>query len=310
MLKNVLVFILLAVPGVIVVKSKMLKSEQSAALSKILLYVGAPFLVIDKMFDISFDSALLKVILVSLALGVAFFALCVFLSRFVTLRTEKGQAAGIMRFCMIFSNNGFLGFPLAAAVFPDKPLVMVSLVIFNIVCCVFMYTVGVVFVTGDKKAMNVKKAALNPILIAFIVGLLLSLANVDERLPEASIYVGHLSGLVTPLSMIILGMKLGEVRFKTLFASAKTYYVSAIKLIAVPVFVLAISLALHAFFSIGEDVLYALFLAFALPTATTATALADGYGGEVNNAVIFTLGTTMLSVITVPLLYGALVALL
>ena len=134
MLKNVLVFVLLAVPGVIVVKTKMLKSQQSASLSKILLYVGAPFLVIDKMFDISFDGELLKVILVSAGLGVGFTFLCVILSRFAVKKDQDMKTSGITRFCMIFSNNGFLGFPIATAVFPDRPLVMVGLVIFNIIC--------------------------------------------------------------------------------------------------------------------------------------------------------------------------------
>ncbi len=310
MLKNVLVFVLLAVPGVIVVKTKMLKSQQSTALSKILLYVGAPFLVIDKMFDISFDGELLKVVLVSAALGVGFNLLCVFLSRFAVTREKEVQTKGITRFCMIFANNGFLGFPLAAAVFPDRPLVMVALVIFNIICCVFMYTIGIVFVTGDRRAMSVKKAVFNPILIAFIIGLLLNLLKVDELLPEATIYAGHLSGLVTPLSMIILGMKLGEVNVKKLFTSAKMYYVAAIKLVVVPVVVLALGFAINSLFEIGTDVLFALFIGFALPTATTSTALADGYAGDVDNAAIFTLGTTMLSIATIPLLYGLLVLLI
>ena len=310
MLKNVLVFVLLAVPGVIVVKTKMLKSQQSTALSKVLLYVGAPFLVIDKMFDISFDGELLKVVIISAVLGVGFNLFCVFLSRFAVMREKEVKTKGITRFCMVFANNGFLGFPLVSAVFPDRPLVMVALVIFNIICCVFMYTIGVVFVTGDKRAMSLKKAVFNPILIAFIVGLLLNLIKMDEWLPESTIYAGHLSGLVTPLSMVILGMKLGEVNVKNLFASPKMYYVSAIKLIVEPVLVLSIGYALNVFFGIGVDVLFALFIAFALPTATTSTALADGYGGDVNNAAIFTLGTTMLSIATIPPLYGLLVLLI
>ncbi|MBQ8295270.1 MAG: hypothetical protein IJX87_02415 [Clostridia bacterium] len=62
MLKNVSVFVLLAVPGWLLVKTKFLKAEQSDALSKILQYVGLPFLVLNSLLGVSFDKELLQVI--------------------------------------------------------------------------------------------------------------------------------------------------------------------------------------------------------------------------------------------------------
>ena len=49
-----------------------------------------------------------------------------------------------------------------------------------------------------------------------------------------------------------------------------------------------------------------LFLALAMPTAGLASAFADQHKGDTENAVIFTLGTTVLSVATIPLLYSLL----
>ena len=43
--------------------------------------------------------------------------------------------------------------------------------------------------------------------------------------------------------------------------------------------------------------------AFAMPTAGLASTFADGFNGDTENAVAFTLGTTILSILTIPTLY-------
>ena len=49
MLKNVLIFVLLALPGYIFIKTKILKKEASAPLSKVLTWAGMPFLILHSM---------------------------------------------------------------------------------------------------------------------------------------------------------------------------------------------------------------------------------------------------------------------
>ena len=107
------------------------------------------------------------------------------------------------------------------------------------------------------------------------------------------------------LSMLVLGIKLAEIPLKKLFSSGKMYYVSAIRLLAFPVLCVALVLALQQipFLQISDDVVRAFFIAFAMPTAGLAAAFADQYKGDTENAVIFTLGTTVLSVATIPVLY-------
>lgn len=52
-----------------------------------------------------------------------------------------------------------------------------------------------------------------------------------------------------------------------------------------------------------KSVILGVFVAFAMPTAGLSATFADEYGGDSENAVVFTLGTTVLSVITIPALY-------
>ena len=310
MFRNVIVFVLLAVPGAVLVKTKMLKTEQTHTLSKLLLYVGMPFLILKSTLNVSFNGELLKIVLLSAGIGVAYTFLWIFLSKPFTKMEKNESTRGVMRFCAVFTNNGFLGIPLAQAVFPDKPLVMTCLIIINIITNAVMYTVGVFMISRDKSTISAKKAVFNPVLIAFVIGLILNVLGVKTHVPEIVDYAGHLGGLVTPLSMIILGMKLGSVKILPMFTSWKTYFVSALKLVVVPAVAVAIGFALKGAFTFGEDLILGLFVSFAMPTAALATTFADCYGGDVDNAVSFTLGTTILSIAVIPLLYWVVVALL
>ena len=203
MFRNVIVFVLLAVPGAVLVKTKMLKTEQTHTLSKLLLYVGMPFLILKSTLNVSFNGELLKIVLLSAGIGVAYTFLWIFLSKPFTKMEKNESTRGVMRFCAVFTNNGFLGIPLAQAVFPDKPLVMTCLIIINIITNAVMYTVGVFMISRDKSTISAKKAVFNPVLIAFVIGLILNVLGVKTHVPEIVDYAGYLGGLVTPLSMII-----------------------------------------------------------------------------------------------------------
>ena len=305
MLKNVIVFVALAVPGFILVKSKMLTQAQSGALSKLLMYVGMPFLILTNIVaKITFNKELLLMMgIVALIGGVYTFA-TFFLSKPITAMEKEEKTKGMMRFCSVFSNNGFLGIPLAMAVFGAGSKELMVVIILNIITNILMYTLGIYLVSGDKKAISFKKAFLNPVLIAFIIGVGLNLLKVKSYVPEVVDYSAHFSNLVTPISMIILGMKLGTVKFTALFKSWKMYYVAALKLVVFPLIIVAIAFLVKMVWSVIDmAVVLGIFIAFATPTAGLASTFSDNYDGDTESAVVFTLGTTVLSVLTIPLIY-------
>ena len=268
-----------------------------------------PFLILSgTVNNISFDKALIIKLILTSAVGIAFTFAMFFLSKPITAMEKSEKTRGMMRFCMAFSNNGFLGIPLAVAVFGADSPVMTVLVILNIITNILMYTLGVYLVSGDKSRISLKKAFLNPVLIAFIVGVVLNLMKVNTYIPEISTFSAHFSGLVTPLSMTILGMKMAEIRFVSLFKSPRMYYVCSMKLVAFPCIILALLLAAkHLGAGIVDDsIILGFFIAFAMPTAGLASTFADGFGGDTENAVSMTLGTTVLSIFTIPIIYWVL----
>lgn len=308
MFKNVVMFVLMALPGYILVKSKQLKAGHAGALSKLLMYVGMPFLILSSTLKLSLNAEFVKMMLLVAGIGIAFILIMFFVSAPLTGKESDAKTRGMMRFCAVFANNGFLGLPLAIAVFGAGAKAVTVLIILNIITNILMYTLGIYLVSGDKGAMNLKKAFLSPVLIAFVIGILLNLLNVTDYVAEVATYSTHFSNIVTPISMTILGMKMGEVQLLKLFTNWKTYYVSALKLLVFPIAIVGVLLCVRLFASSVVDFGFVMgtFMAFAVPTAGLSSAFADQCDGDSESAVAFTLGSTILSIITIPILYWVL----
>ncbi|MBQ8342900.1 MAG: AEC family transporter [Clostridia bacterium] len=307
MLKNVIVFVLLAVPGYLLVKTKLLKQEHSGVLSKLLVYVGMPFLILSSMLEkVTLSKELFATIGLAVGVGVGVTLIMFFATIPLTAAERQEKTRGMMRFCAMFSNNGFLGIPLAAAVFANRPDVMTVLIIINILTNILMYTLGVYLISRDRKTISLKRAFFNPVLVAFVIGIVLNLCKIEEHIPEVITYSGHFRNLVTPISMTILGMKMAGVKFLSLFTSWKTYYVSALKLVVFPAVIIGALLAVKALTGgglVSEDFILGAFVSFATPTAGLSSTFSDTHNGDSESAVAFTLGSTILSVATIPLLY-------
>jgi len=304
MLKNVVIFVLLAVPGYLLVKKNLLGQAESGTLSKVLTNLGMPFMILASTVKLEFTGkftlSLILFALICIAMTLAMF----FTSRWFCKDDDK-KCTAMMRFCMIFSNNGFIGIPLARAVFGEASPVMAYLIVSNIVMNVMMFSLGPTLISGDKKSVNFKKIIFTPVLIGFVVGIVLNLTKVCTFLPEIQTYASHFSGIVTPLSMVVLGMKLAQIPMKKLFTSGKMYYVSAFRLVIYPVIgtVLMYLIQLVPGLGFTPDAVIAFFVGFAVPTAGLASVFADQHNGDTEKAVIFTLGTTILSTVTIPVLY-------
>lgn len=310
MLKNVLIFVALSIPGFLLVKSKLLKSEQSGAFSKFVQYVGMPFLIISGTAGIEFTRKFTTSVLLMAGLLFVCIVVALVFSKPLTAREKDKRKQGMMRFCAVFSNCGFLAIPLAVAVFGTNSIVTAFVIVNNVLINLFMYTVGIYLVSGDKKAIGVKGLALNPVILAFIVGLIFNLTDIFGKLSEIADYCEDFSLTVTPLAMTILGMKLGEIEWKRLFTQKSVYYVSVLRLLVFPVAITGILLTCHFAFGLDKNVVLAIFVSISMPAATISSAFADTYGGDADGAAVYTLGSTVFSIATIPVLYWLLCVIL
>lgn len=311
MLKNVIVFVLLAVPGYLLVKGGVLNTKESGAISKVLTYVGLPFMILTSTLKVSFTKEFAAEMGFLFLFGVAFTFLMLFATVFLCRGVCDEKKKGMMRFGMVFANNGFLGIPLATAVFLNtRPAVVTFLVVLNIMNNLMLFSLGIATVSCDKSVIRLKKLLLSPVLIAFAVGVLLNVSGLADKVTAVGEYSTYFSNIVTALSMVVLGIKLADVPFAKLFLNGRMYYVSFIRLIAFPVLSVALIFLMRLFLPISDEMILGVFIAFVMPTAGLASTFADQYGGDTEGAVAYTLGSTVLSVGVIPLLYWALIALL
>jgi len=308
MLKNVILFVLLAVPGYLLAKRNSLQAQESGTLSKLLTNLGMPFLILSSTLKLEFSGTFTLSLVAVGVIGLAFTFLMFFCSALFTCREKDEKRKGMMRFAMVFANNGFIGIPLTRAVFGEASAVMAYMIVLNIIMNITLFTLGVYLISGDKSAINLKKAFLNPIFLSFLLGIGVNLTGVCKYLPEVQTYTNHLSGIVTPLSMVVLGMKLAQVPMKRLLTSGRMYYVSLVKLVIYPLAGAGIMYLLMKvpFLPLNAEAVIAFFVGFAMPTAGLASALSGQHEGDTENAVLFTLGSTILSIIAIPVLYWAL----
>jgi predicted permease len=300
-----MLFVALAVPGYLLVKCKAIKAEHSGVLSKLLMNIGVPFMVLGGTMQIELNATTVKMVLLIVGLTIAFLLGSFFLTVPITRGVETKQR-NMMRYCAMFPNNGFLGIPLAQAVFGIGSMAFVTVVVANVITNIALFTLAVYLISGDKSTISFKKALVNPVLIAFLLGIVFNLLDVGALVPEVVTYSTHFSGIVTPISMIILGMKMGEVKILSLFTKGKMYYVALWKLVLFPVLICAILLGAYLLFPNGlltAGVILGMFIAFATPSSGLASTLADAYDGDAEGAVSYTLGTTILSIATISILY-------
>ena len=306
MLRNVIMFVLLAIPGYLLVKTKRVKSSDSGVLTTILLYLGLPFMILVNTLNITITTETIRGILLTALIFIFGEIVLILLSKIFSKFEPLDDQRRMARFCMIIPNNGLIGLPLALALFESTTLsiVIVYVAVANVLTNVLWPTYGNYLLSGDKKHISAKGLLTNFVLIAFILGVILNLLGFSGEVKDIVVdYSNHLKGVVVALSMTILGMKFADAKITKLFTSLKVYYVSFVRLLLSPILVIGALLLIRLLVPIANEVIIAAYITFSMPAAPIAAMLSDKFGMDSENAVLYTSGSTLFSVITIPLLY-------
>lgn len=214
------------------------------------------------------------------------------------LRVPDGRK-GVFRFMMMFGNTGFIGFPVTAAIFGMEALIYAT--VFNLVFNVLVFSLGVwLLATDNEYGVKVKmgpKAFLSPCIVASVAAIALAFAGVHgvHVLGEA---LDTLGSLTTPAAMLIIGSSLANVPVRQLVGGPRLMAAALVRLLAAPALVW---LALH--FVVSDPVLLGVIVVLsAMPVATNGTMLCFQYGGDSKTMAQGTFVTTLLAVVTIPVL--------
>jgi predicted permease len=300
---QILVLAILAIAGAAGSMAKVINPVSKDFLAKIIFNITLPAMLLTNFSRIDLTPRLLTNSLLFLCLAV--FVLVLMLSvGYLTSRLLKLERSdsGIFRLHSMLGNIIYLGFPVISSLFGEEGLLYAS--IFTLVSNIFMWTVGVMTLTHGtiiSFRQNLIRI-LNPNTIAIITGFVLFLASV--KLPKFILdSIGGLGGTNTYLSMIYIGSVLWFADGKNLLKNMNVWILSFNRLILVPFILIAIAFLLNRSFNLPVDPLVAsvLIMQSAMPCMVNVVIMVNILGGDDRIATANVFVSTLLSILTLPL---------
>lgn len=290
---QVIVLMILMLLGVIVAKTKIIGDMGIKNITDLVLTFVTPCVII-KSFIREFDIAVLKNLLFSFLIAILAHVLFIVLG-FVFVHSKDKVAERVLRFGIIFSNCGFMSLPLQQALLGDEGVFYCSsyITIFQI----FIWTYGVFLMSGDKKNLTAKKIVLNPGIIAFLIGFIIFVLSI----PVPSVIkqpIEYMAALNTPLPMIIIGYHLASSNVVRVFKSFASILSILLRLLILPV----IAVGIMYLCGIKGSILISSAISFCAPVGAMTTMFASRYNADTELSVSFVSVTTLLSVITMPII--------
>ena len=297
-ISSVALLLMYAVPGFLLMKTKLVQKEHIPSFAKFLLYVCQPcltFYSFDKA-DFSPDLLFNLIIFFLIALVGQFGFLMLFFYIF-RKKSKENMDYRIYNIAAVLGNCGFFGIPVVERLFPEKQDAAVYCLVFTLAFNLLCWTMVLFIITRDKKYIKAKRLILNPSTISFIAAFILFVLSI--KLPSLLSEAVSLGGKIsTPLCMTILGMRLATANFKEVFGKGTQYLVILLKQALMPAGVLLIVY----FLPIDLFMKQLAFILFCCPVASNVLNFSELAGKGQKTAGSCVLLGTILSIVTMPLM--------
>lgn len=215
------------------------------------------------------------------------------------LHVQKDEQ-GVWIFTCMFSNNGFMGLPLALAVFGSEGMFLMALA--NVISNLLIFSIGIKILTLHypmKDRLSIRKMFVNNINIAVVLGFLFLLLNIP--VPDvADKLLAYISNITSGLSMIVVGLSLSRLPFKAVFQDKKMFLLPALRLFIIPLAVIGVLNLIPVY--IDEGIRNILILTSALPAASAQSMITEQYHTNTSAAARAVFITTLFSVVSVPVI--------
>ena len=284
--------------GAVMRKAGFFKGNAIDGIVNVLILVVTPCLIVD-VFQRPFDPSMLKGLGCAFVLAALIHVVLIILSKFV-VRHRDENVRRPLRLAAVFSNAGFMGIPLEQAILGDAGVFygVVYIVVFNL----FMWSWGY-GVMQNPSARSTRHQALstkmwvNPGTVGLALGV--PLFFLSMKLPGViGAPIHHMANLNTPLAMIVIGYALAGAEFGKVLRTGAVYVATVVRLVVCPLLVIA---ALYPFrHALDRNMMLAMTVAASAPVAAMVSMFAQKFGRDVDVSVAVVSGTTLLSILTMP----------
>ncbi len=284
-------------------KLKWVDEVTAKQISRLIIRVGQPMLIISSQLKIEFSPDKLIGGAIVFAVGIFAHTLLSLLAYVFCRFLKDFDKRKICEFAAIFANCGFLGYPLLDALIGSEGVFYASFYVlaFN----TFAWTWGMIILGRGRSdiKMSFKNIVINFGTVPSFIGIILYVLLPFFKLPSFVIDgMSTLGSICTPMSVFLCGMLLANVKLKELWNRPQVYYASALKLIVFPVIVTLAVKLISIPLGIPDMMVYIAAIMTSLPTAAITVMFAELHDIEQEFAAQIVGTSTALCVATVPLI--------
>lgn len=223
------------------------------------------------------------------------------------LLTKKKDDEGVIGFAMMFGNVGFMGYPIVASIFGHEAVFYAA--VLNVVNTFTVFTVGTMLIVGknrestvEEKEMSQKKMLRKvlystPMLSAYLTMLIVALEikDIPEFISQPLTMIGNIT---VPAALLIIGSSMSQLPLRTLLGNGTIYTTTLMRLAILPIGIhYLMTLLGFSSFVVGINT-----VVIAMPVATYGTILCLRHGKDTTLITEVTFITTLLAMISIPLL--------
>ena len=279
--------------GYLSYKKKWISDDTSSQISGLIVNIFNPALIISGVIG-SVGNGNWNLVIMDLILAVILFVVLILISpAFVRILGVKKDERNIYAVMLIFSNLGFMGIPIIEELYGREAIFYVAL--YTLVYNILFYTYGIYLFEKAKIIFHWKKM-INPGMVACLVALLIFAFQIDAPAPAVS-FVQYLGNAAIPLSMIITGVSLAKMPLIEVFKDIKMYQFTFLKMLVIPM-IAAFAIRLFHLDPVLSGIMV---LMFGMPNGSMAVMMAIDYGLDSSICSRGIVLTTLLSIITLPI---------
>ena len=296
--ERVVTLALILLAGVYARKINILDEATTKKFSAFLVNVTQPLMIIAS-FQMEFDINRLREGAWIFVLSAVIHSLTAVIAWLLFKPIRDFEARKVYQMSSIFANIGFLGFPVLSVIFGYELGIFYG-VFYTMFFNFFVWTYGVYLISKKADAKNkvkvpLRKIFLNAGMLSSVAGILMFVLRI--RIPYVLLSSVQLVGDMTfPLAMIIIGSLICTIKFKEVLLDKRIYYSIFVKLLLLPVIMLAIGTLLN----LPTLLVYIGALMLAMPSGAMVAILAETYESDAKGAAANVGISTLFSIITIP----------
>lgn len=286
--KQIMIMFLLLLIGMLLFRYKKISIQGSKELGSLLLYVVIPVVII-KSFCVERTQERIAGLGWSFLLSLLSLLIAIAVSYLIYRKKYP-----LDNFAASFSNAGFIGIPLVQAAIKDEAVFYIAsyIALLNLL----QWTYGLIILTDRRDSIQIKKLLTNPIVIGTLIGVLIFL--LQPPLPElVSSIMNSISGLNTPIAMLITGIYLAQVPLLSMCRDNRLWKTCLLRLCVIPTFTL---LMLLVFDFVDPSIRFAVLIAASAPVGSNIAIFASLYDADYLYSVKTVCLSTILSMVTMP----------